>query len=139
MTEGERFLKSYGTATSEKKAQKLELIISTACKLFADKDYQHVCMEEIAQTAGVGKGTIYIYFSSKEDLYFSIIRYRLSNLLEILEKAYSGRVDTVKNLRSFIIHIHKFMTKHPFFFRITAGCQTILAFRGARLPRRLQL
>ena len=111
-------MKSYGTATSEKKAQKLELIISTACKLFADKDYQHVCMEEIAQTAGVGKGTIYIYFSSKEDLYFSIIRYRLGNLLEILEKAYSGRVDTIKNLRSFVIHIHKFMTKHPFFYRL---------------------
>jgi len=75
-------------------------------------------MEDIAQSAGVGKGTIYIYFSSKEDLYYSIIRYRLEHLLEILEKAYSGRVDTVKNLRSFVIHIHKFMTKHPFFYRL---------------------
>lgn len=75
-------------------------------------------MEEIAQSAGVGKGTIYIYFASKEDLYRSIIRYRLEHLIEILEKAYSGREDTVKNLRSFVIHIHKFMTKHPFFYRL---------------------
>jgi AcrR family transcriptional regulator len=75
-------------------------------------------MEEIAQRSGVGKGTLYNLFESKEDLYFSIIQSRLLQLLDILEKAYDRRYETLKNLRSLILHLHKFMSKHPHFYLI---------------------
>jgi len=101
-----------------KKPEKFEKMISVASELFADKDFHNVCMDDIAAKAHVGKGTLYNYFSSKEDLYFSIIHFRLNNLIEILEKAYDQRNDTLKNLRSLILHLHKFMSKHPHFYFI---------------------
>jgi AcrR family transcriptional regulator len=100
----------------EKKQEKLTHVLTIAGELFAGSDFQHVCMEDIAQRAGVGKGTLYNLFSSKEDLYFSIIRERLSELLGILERTYDGRHDTLRNLRSFILHLHKFMSKYPHFY-----------------------
>jgi len=101
-----------------KKQLKLERVLSVASELFASSDYQGVCMEEIARHAAVGKGTLYNLFESKEDLYFSILRRRLEELLDILERAYNSREDTLRNLRSLILHLHKFMSKHPHFYLI---------------------
>ena len=52
------------------------------------------------------------------DLYFSIIRRRLSELIGILEDTYDKRNDTLKNLRSLILHLHKFMSKNLHFYLI---------------------
>ncbi len=98
--------------------QKLERVLAAAAQLFAVSDFQHVCMEEIAARARVGKGTLYNLFESKEDLYYSIIARRLAELLTILERAYESREETLKNLRSLILHLHKFMSKHPHFYLI---------------------
>ena len=48
---------------------KRNLILQAAINKFIDKDYYIVKIEEIAEAAGVGKGTIYEYFSSKEELF----------------------------------------------------------------------
>ena len=101
-----------------KKQEKLERVLDQASELFANSEFHQVSMEDIATRAGVGKGTLYNLFESKEDLYFSIIRERLNQLLDILENTYNRRNDTMKNLRSLIIHLHKFMSKHRHFYRI---------------------
>jgi AcrR family transcriptional regulator len=112
-------LKSSDTAEKpDKRTVKVERIIDVASELFADRDFHQVCMEDIAEQAGVGKGTLYNFFRSKEDLYFSIIRFRLQKLLQILERAYDSRQDIIKNLHSLILHLHKFMSRHPHFYRI---------------------
>jgi len=98
--------------------RKKEKLIDIASELFAQHDYHQVCMDDIAVKANVGKGTLYNFFNSKEDLYFSIIEYRLNNLINILKKAFDDRSDSLFNLRSFIIHLHKFFSKHPHFYRI---------------------
>ncbi len=48
---------------------KKEQILLAAVEMFLDKDYYQVTITEIAEQAGVGKGTVYEYFSSKEDLF----------------------------------------------------------------------
>lgn len=111
-------MSQFETAHNGKKQDKLERVLTVASELFAGADFQGVCMEEIAQRSGVGKGTLYNLFESKEDLYFSIIQSRLLQLLDILEKAYDRRYETLKNLRSLILHLHKFMSKHPHFYLI---------------------
>ncbi len=47
-------------------------IITAATTVFAQKGYFGTRMAEVARTAGIGKGTIYEYFRSKEDLFFAI-------------------------------------------------------------------
>ncbi|MDR1975310.1 MAG: TetR/AcrR family transcriptional regulator [Bacteroidales bacterium] len=48
--------------------EKRELISETALKLFAENGYDATSINEIAQSAGISKGLMYNYFSSKEDL-----------------------------------------------------------------------
>lgn len=100
------------------KNEKYERIISHASTLFAGSDFQSVCMEEVAAAAKVGKGTLYNYFKSKDDLYFSILSYRLENFLQVLTDAYNGRDDFLKNIRSLILHLHKFLAGYPAFHKI---------------------
>jgi TetR/AcrR family transcriptional regulator, repressor of fatR-cypB operon len=56
----------------EKQAHRLE-IMAAARKLFLRQDYYETTLEEIAREAQFGKGTIYNYFSSKEELFQAII------------------------------------------------------------------
>ncbi len=48
-------------------------ILGCASEIFAQREFHEVLTEDIAATLGIGKGTIYRYFDSKEDLYFATI------------------------------------------------------------------
>ena len=48
---------------------KIQRIIDAAAKLFAERHYHEVRMDDIAANAGVAKGTIYLHFKDKDDLY----------------------------------------------------------------------
>jgi AcrR family transcriptional regulator len=51
---------------------KRERIIAAAATLFGEKGYHNTTTAEIAESAGVAAGTIYIYFSSKEELLVAV-------------------------------------------------------------------
>ena len=57
----------------QEKADKRELIMEAAMELFRDKGYSNTRIIDIAQKAGIGKGTVYAYFESKEDLMIKLI------------------------------------------------------------------
>ena len=48
-------------------------IIKVTAKLFSQKSFHDVKMDEIAEELGIAKGTIYLYFKSKEKLYLEIL------------------------------------------------------------------
>jgi len=52
---------------------KRDLIVEAGVQVFSKKGYHHTKMEEIAVAAGIGKGTIYEYFSSKLQLFQEIM------------------------------------------------------------------
>ena len=60
-------------AGRKKTNEKQEQILRAAGEVFAARDFHQVLMEEVAAGAGVGKGTLYRYFPTKEDLYFATI------------------------------------------------------------------
>lgn len=63
-------------ASSRKEREKLarqQEILKAARELFARKGFHNTTLEEIAQHAEFGKGTIYNYFASKEELLYGII------------------------------------------------------------------
>ncbi len=49
--------------------EKRRSILMAAMKVFAEKGFTKARMADIAETAGVGKGTIYEYFASREELF----------------------------------------------------------------------
>lgn len=46
-----------------------DMITDAALRLFADRGYAETSMSSIAEEAGVSKGTLYLYFSSKEEMF----------------------------------------------------------------------
>jgi AcrR family transcriptional regulator len=59
--------------TRRKQARPAE-ILDAALKVFAEKGFAAARMEDIARTAGVTKGTIYLYFENKEAVFKSLVR-----------------------------------------------------------------
>jgi TetR/AcrR family transcriptional regulator len=51
-----------------------EELLSAALELFVEKGFAATRTEEVAQRAGVSKGTLFIYFSSKEELFKAVVR-----------------------------------------------------------------
>ena len=98
------------------KQLKKKKIIDAASVLFSRKSYHEVMMEEVAKLASIAKGTVYNYFSSKEELYFSIMQGRMEKLNFSLKESISGNQSSVDSLRSFIMHLYMFMMKHHNFF-----------------------
>ena len=54
-----------------KKEQTRQLIADTAWRLFADRGFDNVTVAEIAREAQVAEATVFNYFRSKEDLFYS--------------------------------------------------------------------
>jgi AcrR family transcriptional regulator len=66
----------------ENKRQK---VLKAAASLFLQKGYAATTMDEIAARAGIAKGTVYLYFKDKTDLYASLLEERIGALLEELK------------------------------------------------------
>lgn len=69
------------------KPAKYEKILDALQTLLENKSIQNISVSEIAQTAGIGKGSIYYYFPSKEAILESLIK-----------RNYEKPLETAKNL-----------------------------------------
>ena len=68
------------TRQRRKEARPQELL-DAALALFVEKGFAATRSEEVAQRAGVSKGTLYLYYPSKEELLKEVIRHNLSALI----------------------------------------------------------
>ncbi len=64
-----------GVSAGGRRGDKRALIIEAAARIFARRGYGRTVVAEIAAEAGVGKGTIYEYFESKEALFFAVFQW----------------------------------------------------------------
>ena len=62
-------------------------IIAAALASFAERGYAATKLEDVAAAAGISKGTIYLYFPTKEDLFRAVVRQAvLPNLEDVFLK-----------------------------------------------------
>jgi AcrR family transcriptional regulator len=104
--------------------KKRRLIVATAAKMFATRPYHKVRLDDIAAGARIGKGTVYLYFDNKEDLYFSLIYDGFEHLVDRLrgQMADAGgngaRVSAAQLLRRIVDELVGFAFAHPHFFEL---------------------
>ncbi|MBL0715240.1 MAG: TetR/AcrR family transcriptional regulator [Desulfosarcina sp.] len=65
-----------------KKDSKHQRIVEAAARVFAHRGFARASIAAIADQAGIGKGTVYSYFRSKEDLFFEVFVWFSSRLAE---------------------------------------------------------
>jgi AcrR family transcriptional regulator len=67
------------------------LILRAATDVFSAREFHTVPVDDVAAAAGVGKGTLYLYFPTKEQLFYATILDALDVLLAELASATRGR------------------------------------------------
>lgn len=80
----------------ENKQKKRTALLSHAFTLFMNKGITNTTISEIAQHAGVGKGTFYFYFKDKEDLIEKLIAQKAEQLLINAMNALDAHSETLK-------------------------------------------
>ena len=98
---------------------KRRLIVQTAVKLFSEKPFHQVRLDDVAEAAGVGKGTVYIYFKNKEELYYSLVYEGFAEMVDRLKVQVSQPVmNGAELLRMIVAAIVDYGVNHPQFFEV---------------------
>ena len=103
-----------------------EEIIKAASNLFSQKSYHDVTMDQIAEKVGVAKGTIYLYFESKENLYLGILEHTFETIESILEKEIAKEDPAPQKLKKILRLIFQFYFQNMDVLRILTRDETRL-------------
>lgn len=93
-------------------------ILEAARRVFAEKGFDQACVDDIAHAAGVAKGTVYLYYPSKRDLYFETLKSGLEAMCVDLERDVLAARGTEARLRAFVDSKMRFFEKNSDLFRI---------------------
>lgn len=77
------------------------LIFEAALKNFSKFGYDQTKMDDIAKSAHVSKGTLYLYFQSKEDLFHHMCKQNRQNLVDVRAGLFQDKKKLVSDLGKF--------------------------------------
>lgn len=97
-------------------AVKKQQIIDAAIKVLNKKEYFQVPMDEIAKGAGIAKGTIYLYFKSKEELYFSVLFELIDDIKNIIREVKSLDIPASKQILELLRKVSDYITRRRLTF-----------------------
>ncbi len=93
-------------------------ILEAATHLFAEKGYGGVTVEEIARRAGIAKGTVYLYYASKDEVYRAAFARNIAELRERTEAAMAAAPTAAETIRAFVATKLRYLEEHRDFFRV---------------------
>jgi len=102
----------------EKNQEKIE---KAALRLFIQRGFYGTSVRDIAKGAGVSLGNVYNYYSTKEQLFNSLVhRYeaKMAALLRVELANVSGTIDDADNLRRLAAGVRKIVYKEPDYWRL---------------------
>ncbi|MCP4686391.1 MAG: TetR/AcrR family transcriptional regulator [bacterium] len=112
------------------KEKKKQEILRGALKVFARRGVHDFKMIQVAQAAGVGKGTLYEYFSSKEEIVVGSMTLLLEDLEAHLKPRLANVVKPVDQVREY------FFASFEFFVLQKRRLDVLFDFYAAGLPRK---
>ena len=77
-------------------------ILEAARKVFARKGYTGATVDDIAEAAGLAKGTLYLYFPSKREVYLEALKQGLAALIEETRRNIEAAPTAAEKIRAFI-------------------------------------
>ena len=94
---------SHAKGWSRRKKDRPGEILEAAMAVFAEKGFAAARMDEIAARAGVTKGTIYLYFESKEEVFKTLARQHVGESLAQATQAASQYQGTVRDFLAMVL------------------------------------
>jgi len=89
-------------STKIDRGEKRPRLVEAASAVFAEKGYASTRVADIAQRAGVGKGTVYEYFSSKEELLFAVFEMTNAEISVRMDAALAAGGSTEEQLHNLL-------------------------------------
>lgn len=102
-----------------------------AKELFAKKGYHPVAVGEVAEACGVAKGTLYLYFDSKADLFIEIFVEAHREIIEQVRKIIGSGKSFEEVISEVFDYFEKFIRGDGFFSRFG---KVQKGMRGANIP-----
>ncbi len=93
-------------------------ILDASRRVFAAKGFDAALVDDIAAEAGVAKGTIYLYFKSKLDIYRAALRESMAELAAVKAARVAEVVGTQAKLRAYVAATVEYCDSRRDFFRI---------------------
>jgi AcrR family transcriptional regulator len=109
--------------SSQYKTDVRERIVQSAIECFSKYGFDRSRMDDIAKTADLSKGTLYLYFKSKEDLFYDICENNLKMIKEQLSQIFATKKeDLVSDAERFYENLQRIENKgsEKVFFEIVA-------------------
>src|SRR5690606_15029612 len=93
-------------------------ILEAAAKSFSMFGYKATTMDQVAKIANVGKGTIYTFFSNKEELFHAIVLQMIEEMRIASEASAIEGASFETNAHARLMQLLKFRETHPLYVKL---------------------
>jgi len=113
-------------------------LLEAARRVFAKKGFDAATVDEIAAAAGVAKGTVYLYYRSKREVYWGALEHGITELHKEIQTRLAAEKTPESKVRAFIAIKIRYFEKNRDFFRIYFSEIGSGFTHPAQMPRRFE-
>ncbi len=99
--------------STDRRSQRRQAIVETAARLFAKDGFAGCEMERVAAEVGIAKGTLYLYFPGKQELFFACVDWGMSGMQQTVRLAAETVDDPFTRIGLGIRTYLAFFEEHP--------------------------
>ena len=126
--------------TQQYKIEIREKIIKAAIDAFSKYGFDRTRMDDVAKTADLSKGTIYLHFKSKEDLFYAICENNLAEAKQQISTMFAKKEDLVSEIERFYdVFRNKKTANEGVFFETIAESSRNAELRKALYKQRMNI
>src|SRR6266566_4689997 len=107
-----------GCVPSDKRSQRRQAIVETAARLFAETGFTDCEMERVAADLGIAKGTLYLYFPGKQELFFACVDLGMQQMQAAVRTAAESTTDPLERMSRGIRAYLSFFEEHPHYVEL---------------------
>ena len=93
--------------------QRRATILKAARKLFFTKGFRDTTIDELARVTELARGTVYLYFAGKEEIYATVLEEGLDIAYGLITASYSGEASPLENLLATLDASLRFQEENP--------------------------
>ncbi len=86
----------------DRKEQRKRDILKAALEEFSEKGYDKAVLDNVASKAGVAKGTLYLYYKDKQDLFSRTILFVIDNFIDLIKNIRFSNLSPLEKIEKLI-------------------------------------
>jgi AcrR family transcriptional regulator len=114
-------------------------ILKAARDAFSRLGFAAATVDDVAERAGIAKGTLYLYFRSKEEIYLACLLEEVHELMRRSREEMEAKPDLRSKLAAYFRVRFEFCEKHEAFYRIYQAEYSGLFMKSRAIPREFRV